>query len=490
MAQTQTVNPYEYTNLGNQVQINPYVHTANDMFYQQQSNFPQPLQYHLYAPRGPERTKLDPHQRTIHGLFLPDNLREELQKKNEATLQSVPNIALPVVDVYHSLVPLDMTVNKSSSAFGFPSSVYKAWSNKDGKPYVLRRIEGFRLANEKHIMNVQRWKKILSGSIVTVHDAFTTTRFGDSSIIFVYDYHPCARTLHDEHFGGQSTRHLSQRNNHHQNASEAQIWNYMVQISTALKTIHAAGLAARLIDATKILITGKGRIRLNACSILDVLAPDQHASMLEYQLEDIHSLGRLVLSLACGGTGVLQNPKKGLEHVQRQYSAEFRAALNYLIVVPEQGQMKTIDEFISQYAYSHFAQSLDSAQLANDELESHLSRELENGRLVRLLTKINFIIERPEYEDQRAWSETGERYLLKLFRDYVFHSVDEHGHPAVDMAHVLACINKLDAGSDEKVMLVSRDEQNCFVASYKELKRHVDNAFNELCKPSSLALRR
>ena len=90
-----------------------------------------------------------------------------------------------------------MTVNKSSNTFGFPSSVYKAWSNKDGKPYVLRRIEGkgpnavteyrgwriylgFRLANEKHIMNVQRWKKILSGSVVTVHDAFTTTRFGDS----------------------------------------------------------------------------------------------------------------------------------------------------------------------------------------------------------------------------------------------------------------------------------------------------------------------
>jgi PAB-dependent poly(A)-specific ribonuclease subunit 3 len=228
--------------------------------------------------------------------------------------------------------------------------------------------------------------------------------------------------------------------------------------------------------------------------------------MLEYQLEDIHSLGRLVLSLACGGTGVLSNPKKGLEHVARQYSTEFKAALNYLIVVPEAGTMKTIDEFISRYAYSHFAQILDSAQLANDELESHLSRELENGRLVRLLTKINFIIERPEYDDQRVWSETGERYLLKLFRDYVFHSVDEHGAPAVDMAHVLACMNKLDAGSDEKVMLVSRDEQNCFVASYKEvrrrylneltvltryqLKRQVDTAFNELCKPSSMALRR
>jgi ABC-type uncharacterized transport system YnjBCD ATPase subunit len=42
-----------------------------------------------------------------------------------------------------------------------------------------------------------------------------------------------------------------------------------------------------------------------------------------------------------------------------------------------------------------------------------------------------------------SWSETGDRYLLKLFRDYVFHQVDEMGNPVVDMAHVLQCLNKV-----------------------------------------------
>jgi len=32
----------------------------------------------------------------------------------------------------------------------------------------------------------------------------------------------------------------------------------------------------------------------------------------------------------------------------------------------------------------------------NDELESELSRELENARLVRLMAKMGFINERPE----------------------------------------------------------------------------------------------
>lgn len=42
-----------------------------------------------------------------------------------------------------------------------------------------------------------------------------------------------------------------------------------------------------------------------------------------------------------------------------------------------------------------------------------------------------------------SWSETGDRYLIKLFRDYVFHQVDENGYPVVDMAHVLMCLNKV-----------------------------------------------
>lgn len=50
-----------------------------------------------------------------------------------------------------------------------------------------------------------------------------------------------------------------------------------------------------------------------------------------------------------------------------------------------------------------------------------------------------------------GWAETGDRYMLKLFRDYVFHAVTEEGRPFLDMAHVVQCLNKLDAGSSDKV---------------------------------------
>ena len=42
-----------------------------------------------------------------------------------------------------------------------------------------------------------------------------------------------------------------------------------------------------------------------------------------------------------------------------------------------------------------------------------------------------------------SWSETGDRYMLKLFRDYMFHQVDENGVPWLDMAHIVQCLNKV-----------------------------------------------
>lgn len=43
------------------------------------------------------------------------------------------------------------------------------------------------------------------------------------------------------------------------------------------------------------------------------------------------------------------------------------------------------------------------------------------------------------------------RYLLKLFRDFVFHQVDEEGAPLLDWGLAAEALNKVDAGVPEKV---------------------------------------
>ncbi len=41
------------------------------------------------------------------------------------------------------------------------------------------------------------------------------------------------------------------------------------------------------------------------------------------------------------------------------------------------------------------------------------------------------------------WTETGDRYMLKLFRDYVFHQVTPTGQPWIDLSHIVQCLNKV-----------------------------------------------
>lgn len=47
------------------------------------------------------------------------------------------------------------------------------------------------------------------------------------------------------------------------------------------------------------------------------------------------------------------------------------------------------------------------------------------------------------YNMDPSWSETGDRYLIKLFRDYLFHQVTETGEPWLDMAHIVSSLNKV-----------------------------------------------
>jgi len=102
------------------------------------------LQYHLYTSPAPRRQELAANQRTAADFFIPDDIRETLQRKNEAAQRVFLDTSLPKnIKGYHSLVPLDMSRDSQGSIrrFGYPSWVYKADSSKFGKKYALRRLE-------------------------------------------------------------------------------------------------------------------------------------------------------------------------------------------------------------------------------------------------------------------------------------------------------------------------------------------------------------
>lgn len=97
---------------------------------------------------------------------------------------------------------------------------------------------------------------------------------------------------------------------------------------------------------------------------------------------------------------------------------------------------------------------------------------------MRLLMKLAFINERPD--DKGYWSETGDRYIVRLFRDFVFHQKDEGNHPVLDCGHVLDALAKLDVGDPETIPLCSPDGKTVLVCSYEDVRRCVENAYGEL----------
>ncbi|KAM6140623.1 PAN2-PAN3 deadenylation complex subunit PAN3 isoform 4-T4 [Pterocles gutturalis] len=368
--------------------------------------------YHIYHPAAPHVAYMQP-KANAPSFFMADELRQELINRHLITMAQIDQADIPAVpaevDSYHSLFPLEPLpppnrIQKTSN-FGYITSCYKAVNSKDDLPYCLRRIHGFRLVNTKCMVLVDMWKKIQHSNIVTLREVFTTKAFGEHSLVFAYDFHAGGETMMSRHFNDPSAdayftkRKWGQHDGplprqHAGLLPESLIWAYIVQLSSALRTIHTAGLACRVMDPTKILVTGKTRLRVNCVGIFDVLTFDNS-----------------------------QNNPLAL-------MAQFQ--------------------------------------------------EVQNGRLFRLLAKLGTINERPEFQKDPTWSETGDRYLLKLFRDHLFHQVTEAGTPWIDLSHIISCLNKLDAGVPEKISLISRDEKSVLVVTYSDLKRCFENTFQEL----------
>ncbi|KAK9701551.1 PAB-dependent poly(A)-specific ribonuclease subunit 3 [Basidiobolus ranarum] len=314
---------------------------------QSTENLRSQLQYHLYTTPLPQVSSLPSSRKTIHSFFISDELRERLQKRNEAIHHSNPHdLTTPSeVHVYHSLYPLDDSSHtESKRMFGYPTSVYKATSSIDGQPYVLRRIEDFRLTNEAAMSTIENWRKISHPNIVSVREAFTTRAFGDYSLVLVYDYHPCSSTLAEKYLNHPTSR--GQQSS--KNIVEMELWSFIIQIASAIRTLHAAGLAACTLDPAKILITGKNRIRLNCCGIYDILSYASTRNTAHYQQEDLLQFGQLLTCLTCSSLNALSSLPISIDFIARHYTPDVKNVILYLISKPS--TTKNINDIITMIA--------------------------------------------------------------------------------------------------------------------------------------------
>ena len=389
-------------------------------------------------------------------------------------------------------MPLDdLSLKNSVHAFGLHSILLRGISSVDGMPYALRRLHHRYTIPSAELtlaarVAVDRWGRLVDHPhIAALRGTFVSADMWDTpALFFAHEYHAGAVSLESVHCGESDDRLA---------ASEAEIWMYASQLCCALKAVHDVGLAvggSASLAPNKLLLCSKGavvdgpggahgcRIRLAAVGVIDVLRPQAvglHGgrACTIAQRDDLRAIGISMANILCGSVNL--SSSDALAIASRRCSP----MLNRVIMGLVSGGIADSSTF-SQILAPLTLDSLKFERALCDQLKSELAKEIDNGRLLRLLIKLTFINERPDGDMDRNWAETGDRYILKLFRDFVFHQHDNDGNSITDWGHVFECLNKLDTGVAEKVLLVSRDEMSMLVASYADIKRCTDAAYAEL----------
>lgn len=116
------------------------------------------------------------------------------------------------------------------------------------------------------------------------------------ALVFVYDYHPNAENVLHRHFmettnslpnmkngtvgahppppAGRKGFSASNSQSRQHLMPERLIWNYVIQLSSALRSIHSVMLACRVIDPSKILILSKSRYSITFLTLFGNLLPN------------------------------------------------------------------------------------------------------------------------------------------------------------------------------------------------------------------------
>lgn len=437
---------------------------------------------------------------------LRENARAEI-----AVLLGHAHPALQVPDVvggYYAIVPLEASPVPVFGMSGPLSMLYKGVSAARGASSALLRIVGQPPAPSAQMVRASdAWKRVRHPGILCLREVFTSRQFTAiassnmapvNEIIFAYEFASRADSLFNVFLNAPTQDHR------YHPLSESTLWAIATQLLSAVAVVHSNRLALRdALTTTRILVTGRNRVRVSCVGLNDALDPGgsdhipsnahnrsapNHDSVAPLQKADLAAIGHVLATLALridskvvrGGV-LLCGEDIAVDAMRRitPYSDDLTVLIMSLLSAALPTSQVTTNQILGMIG-PRLALELGNVWTHSDSMESKLYSEFDSSRMYRLMTLLGFVNERADAGVEPQWSETGDRYLLKLFRDYVFHRVDEEGNPVLDMAHVTECLSRLDVGSPEQVLLSSRDGTSLLVATYEELRRCLMQSIDEL----------
>lgn len=430
--------------------------------------------------------------------------------REEANLLARTSNGVPdFVGGYGALYPMDGQVAHALlPPQGAHVQQYKAISH-DGEASVLLRVVGVPPAGSSQIVRAsETWRRVRHSGIAKLREVFTDTAFSPNTneVIVSYQFPGRARTFTQCFLSSMNNQH---QHNQHQYARsspygssvpsplpEDALWALASQFLSQVAECHKHGLTLRgALDPEAVLVVGRNRVRLFGVGLNDMLDPagadhvgvnasERGRMFVKQDLTQLSTL-LLLLSLRNNVQAVRQGTlmfgiAQSLDTLRlASYSQQWVSTIEALVNVASPTSTRTISDVL-QTAAPRITQELGNVWGHADSVTKLLFDEFESSRMLRLSSLISFVTERDDPGGGATWSETGDRYVVKLFRDYLFHRQDDNGRAILDMGGVVDALHRLDIGSQEQVLLSARDEKSLIVATYEEIRRCLTQAVDEL----------
>jgi PAB-dependent poly(A)-specific ribonuclease subunit 3 len=408
------------------------VATAETSTEEEQQQLQSQFGYDATIPNGPTPSEF-PDYRSIHSIGVSDDMWRYYRDMSLESLRQMDPydplhkaIPPPYCNAYCLDAPLPKTqgqrsnnnggnrIASRSSFFGYPCITFQVTSRDDGYTYCLRRFDNVRSVSAKIGLSVtNQWTNCIPAQehpgIVPFYQCFLSQR----AVFFVHHYIPRSQSLKDLLASLNGT-----------GLPESTIWSCIVQIVSAIRTIHRNLLSVRTLRLQYILATtdvssSRLRIRLGSVGIVDALEFEARKHVTDLQCDDIRDLGRLILSIS-SGTDITSLTDSTTftqceNFVAQNYSRELHnLAITLIRSRPRPPTINEVSQAVAQYCFDE----QDAAYRSHDRIERGLCAEYESGRALRLFLKLGYINERPEMGLNRRWSQSGDCYVLSLFRDY------------------------------------------------------------------------
>jgi PAB-dependent poly(A)-specific ribonuclease subunit 3 len=363
-------------------------------------------------PAGP----ISPHFSGLHSFGLSDDMwRWHRQVAMEGLRQMDPSDprhkAIPppycnayCLDDHHSHIQNNATPPRSS--FGYPSSTFQVVSREDGYLYCIRRFDSVKSVSHKIAATVlDQWSALEHPGLATLQNCFVSQR----AVFFVHQFISGGASVRDRFLMGN------------QYMSENLLWSTTCQLVTVLRRIHGAHLACRTLDSRHVLVqmdVHRLKLVVTCPAILDALEFEARKPLGDLQREDIRMLGYLILSMATGTEVTISSDANVVANCERFCSQNFSRELHNLCMTLIRSSTPPSILDVSRALAGRIMDEYESTQVNLSRMERSLGAEYESGRIARLMMKLGFVNERPEFGPNRRWAQSGDCYVLSLFRDY------------------------------------------------------------------------